>query len=182
ERNTDIEVGFEGFITVKAKEESPELAAQMVNEWIHALDAFLLESEMSNGSKEKQFVQIQLLDARAKLSMYEDSLSTFLMKNRLVESVENIENFESVENIEDVSALEFSLNAHINTSLGIYYILLQELMEKEVALALYSEIGEHLPIAQEAGLKRKALKSEMEDLIFRNQIGHIWLTSLPHSV
>ena len=165
ERNTDIELGFEGFITVKAKARSPELAAQMVNEWIHALDGFLRESQMSGGSKEKKFMQEQLLDVRAKLSMYKDSLSYFLIKHKLIESVQNIED------IEQASDLEFSLNTHINTSLGMYYILLQDLMEKEVTLSLYSEIGEHLPLAQEVRLKRNALKSEMEDFVFRNQNG-----------
>ena len=165
ERNTDTELGFEGFITVKAKARSPELAAQMVTEWIHALDGFLRESQMSGGSKEKKFIQEQLLDVRAKLSMHKDSLSYFLINHKLIESVENIED------IEQASDLEFSLNTHINTSLGMYYILLLDLMEKEVTLSLYSEIGEHLPLAQEVRLKRNALKSEMEDFVFRNQNG-----------
>jgi uncharacterized protein involved in exopolysaccharide biosynthesis len=165
ERDTNIEVGFEGFITVNAKARSPELAAQMVNGWIRALDGFLQESAMSGGSKEKKFIQEQLLHVRAKLSLYKDSLSNFLIKHKLIESVGNIEN------IENVPDLEFSLNSQVNTSLGIYYKLLQDLIEIETALALYSKIGEHLPLVQEARLKRSTLKSAMEDFVFRNQNG-----------
>jgi len=165
ERNTSIEVGLEGFITVKAKARSPELAAKMVNEWIRALDGFLQEVEMLGGSEEKKYIREQLLYVRAKLSMHKDSLSNFLIKYKLIENVENIEN------IEDVSDLKFSLSAQVTTSLGMYYILLQNMIEKEIALALYSEIGEYLPIAEETRLKRNALKSKMEDFVFGNQDG-----------
>lgn len=165
ERNTSIEVGLEGFLTVKAKARSPELAATMVNEWIRALDGFLQEVEMLGGSEEKKYIREQLLYVRAKLSMHKDSLSNFLTKYKLIENVENIEN------VEDVSDLKFSLSAQVATSLGMYYILLQNMIEKEIALALYSEIGEYLPIAEETRLKRNALKSKMEDFVFGNQDG-----------
>lgn len=165
ERNTAVELGFEGFITVKAKARSAELAAQMVNEWIRALDEFLRESQMAGGSHEKRFIEAQLVAVRANLSTYTDSLSDFLIKHKLVESVE------MPEDIEAATDLEFSLNTQISTSLGMYYMLLKDLMAQEVALGLYSEIGEDLPLVRELRMKRNALKSAMDDFVFRNQNG-----------
>jgi len=176
ERDTHITVGLEGFVTVKARARSSRHAAQMVNEWIRALDEFLRESQMSAGSKEKKFVEEQLSDARLKLSLYKDSLNDFLVKHGLVEIVEEIE---GVEDIEAAQNLEFSLNAQVNAALGTYYVLLQELMEKEVALSLYSGIGEHLPVVQELRMKRNALKSEIDDFIYRNTGGFGPGSSIP---
>ena len=165
EKNTSIELGFEGFITIQVKDRSPDMAAQMVNEWMYSLDEFLQESQMAGGSREKQFVQEQLLEVRAKLSAYKDSLADFLMNHGFLESIEYVEGEETP------GRLEFSLNAQVNTSLSVYYLLLQELMTNELSLSLYSKMGENMPVTQAVRRQRDALKAEIQKFAFVGQNG-----------
>jgi len=168
EKETSIVVGLEGFVTLRAKARSAELAAQLVNTWINALDEFLKGSQMTTGTKEKEFIENQLLENRSKLSAYKDSLKQFLLKNNLIEGTELVANVDDMETEYDI---EFSLDTQVQSALAIYYLLLEDLIQKDVALSYYSRTGADLPVTKELRMKRDALRSEIDNYVYRNGDG-----------
>jgi uncharacterized protein involved in exopolysaccharide biosynthesis len=168
EKETSIVVGLEGFITLRAKARSAALAAQLVNTWIQALDEFLKESHMMTGSREKEFIENQLLENRLKLSAYKDSLKQFLLKNKLLEGTELVANVDDMETEYDV---EFSLDTQVQSALAIYYLLLEDLIKRDVALSYYSRTGAPLPVTKELRMKRGALRSEIDKYLYKSGDG-----------
>ena len=159
ERNTNIEVGWEGFVTVTAKAHKAELAAKIVNEWMMALDKYLREVQMLRGVREKTFIQRRLHEIETKLRMYKDSLNVFLTKHGLIE--------QSSDTLPDI----YTLNTQISEALDLYHQLNADLVRKEALLSYYSSLGDSLPITRRLRTKVLMLKKNLREFFLEEKRG-----------
>ncbi|HIE14866.1 TPA: hypothetical protein EYP70_06300, partial [Candidatus Bathyarchaeota archaeon] len=158
EKDTNIEVGWEGFITLSAKASTAELAAKITNEWIKALDNYLHHMQRERGKAEKKFVQKQLTEVAQKLKKAQDSLKNFLTKHGLIEIAQVEDTLLPLDNR--------SINAQISKAMDIYYDFSRRLMTKEVTLNIYSRWEKEHPMIQQLRNEIDALTSRTKTMVF----------------
>ncbi|HIE05433.1 MAG TPA: hypothetical protein EYP58_01390 [bacterium (Candidatus Stahlbacteria)] len=150
EMDTNIQVGWEGLISVSAKAHDPEISAQIVNEWMKSLDRFLREAQMARGLKERIFINERLRHVEVRLQIYKDSLNKFLTRHGLIE--------QSSDTLPDV----YSLNNQISGALRVYNQLNTDLIKQEALFSYYSAMGENLPMTKSLRTKIRMMKNNLQ--------------------
>lgn len=82
--NTDVERSREGLIEIRVRDQSPSMAAAIVNEYIKQLQQFNQETRNVNANANLQFIQKRLVELEQELHMAEDHLADFVNKNRQI--------------------------------------------------------------------------------------------------
>ncbi len=75
-----------GIVRLSVKTKWPHLSVQIAERMVELVNEFNLQSRQSQARAEREFVDHQLVEARAELAASEDSLESFLMSNRRVEN------------------------------------------------------------------------------------------------
>lgn len=80
-----LSIGFNrqtSIVTLKVRTTSPELSFQIAEFVMSLVDEFNLSSRRSQGSADQRFLEVRLDTARAELRRAENSLQSFLVRNR----------------------------------------------------------------------------------------------------
>lgn len=85
----DIQVGKkDGVISITVTDKLPQRAADIANAYVDELSKLSSEMSMSNGSKNKEFLEKRLTQARVDLANAEDNIKRFQSKNKAIDVTE----------------------------------------------------------------------------------------------
>jgi tyrosine-protein kinase Etk/Wzc len=113
---TTIKVSPEGIITITVTEKTPELAAQIANSFVEALDRFNREVNMTVGKKNRLFLEDRLKTVKNDLKAAEESLKVFQERHKTA-----------------------SLPDEMSAAIDVISNLKAQIMAKEVQLGMLNE-------------------------------------------
>lgn len=78
----------DGIISLSVEDESPQRAADMANAYVEALEELVARLNSGSAGKERAFLEGRLAEAQVALAESEETLKTFLARNRALDVVE----------------------------------------------------------------------------------------------
>ena len=150
-----------GIVTVQVEDQDPARAAAMANHLVADLDRFNRESVNTRAKRTRQFLEVRLVEAKARLQEAESTLTAYEQRNKVVASAEG----PAVASMAEVISQKLSLGVRRSYMSSYTRPGSASLREIDAEIAAVDREISKLPSLKQEG-SRLALDAEIQRRVF----------------